>query len=218
MAIRVSSLLAAIAFFLLFAIASRFTYKNRFKVDYSVKNMFPFEFNYNAAFHVNLYGNCGIVLSIFASIFFFVFLDTSYHSGYLIACMISGIISAIMVLCLSFLQPKLYKWHFIFAALLFTSLFMTAALLAIEAFSYWHNANMAIGGVTFFVSTLLAIFIFAIAMNPRLTKPVKSEVKVIDGVEMNVRPKYVALAFSEWILFFVFYLEMILLFVFSFAL
>lgn len=197
-------------------VASFLSYKNRNKANYNIRNCFPFEINYNCKFNSNFYGNSALILSIFAGIMFFVFYDTSYSNSMIVATMIAGIISLIMMGFLVFLPMKLYKMHFLFVTLLFASSFLTSGLTTVYSFKLWQEIRYTQPLISFILGAIISLFTVMLIMNPKINKPIKIETKILeDGSEINVRPKYITLAFSEWILFFIVFLNMVTMFIYS---
>ena len=216
MIIRITSLLLAVFFLLIFFVSSRFSYKHRFNETYSMRNRFPFEFNYNGRFSDNFYGNSGIILSIFASFFFLIFFDTTYSNGLIIASMICGIICFMMIGVLAFMPMKLFKLHFIFASLFFASIFLLSGFSAIAFYQHYQLTKKVLSLVCFFVGLFLTLATFVLLMNPKLTRPIKGvEKENENGEKVMIRPKYIVLAFTEWLLIIIAFLDLINMFLFS---
>lgn len=214
MIIRITTLLLSVLFFLIFFVGSSFSYKSRYQNKYSLKNMFPFEFNYNSRFIDNFYGNSAIILSVFAAIFYFACFDTSFTNGLIIASSIAGIVCFIMIGFLVFLPLKLYKFHFVLASIFFTSSLVLSGLVMTAGFHHYQVTNQGVGLFTFVFGVILTLATFVILMNPKLTKPIKYEQKTLeDGNTINVRPKTIPLAFSEWLLIIISFLNMINMFI-----
>lgn len=212
MPIKLASLILTILFFGIFIVASRFSYSHRFNTPYSMKNMFPFEVNYEGTFAKNFYGNSAMVLMVFAAIFFFVFFDQKFENGFFITMMIVGIIGVICIGALSFVPMKLYRLHFVFAVLLFGVTLVLSSLIVIACFRNWQNYDYKSSFIAFLIGSITTLMVFILIMNPKLTKPIKGiEEKQEDGTVIMKRPKIIWLAYSEWLLFFIFLIDMVAL-------
>ena len=209
---KVSTLILSILFFGIYFIASSFAYSHRFKNRYSIKNMFPFEFNYEGTFRMNFYGNSAMILTLFSMIAFFIFYDQSFTNGFFIASLFIGIIGAICIGALSFVPMKLYRLHFVFATILFGAVLALSSLITIASFRHWQELDYKTSGIAFFIGTFTTLATFIMIMNPKLTKPVRGiEVEQEDGSKIMKRPSIIHLAFSEWLLFFIFIIDMLAL-------
>ena len=61
----------ATVFFGTFVFVSANNYKKRFEVDYNMKNMFPYEFNYQGTFKDNFVGNLALLFTSVTGIIFY---------------------------------------------------------------------------------------------------------------------------------------------------
>ena len=209
---KVAALILSLLFFGIYFIASSFSYSHRFKNRYSIKNMFPFEFNYEGTFRMNFYGNSAMILTIFATVAFFIFYDQSFTNGFFIAILFIGILASICMGVLSFLPMKLYRLHFVFVTLLFGAVLALSSLITIACFRNWQNLDYKTSFIAFVLGAITTLFTFIMIMNPKITKPVKGvEVEQEDGTKIMKRPPIIHLAFSEWLLFFIFLIDMIAL-------
>ena len=65
------ALILSFLFGALFLVTSFISYKNKYKVAYNIRNMFPYELNYKSRFADNFYGNATLILATISFIFFF---------------------------------------------------------------------------------------------------------------------------------------------------
>lgn len=209
----------SILFFALFIVAGILNYFRHFKIKYNVRNMFPFEINYKVNFSLNLYNHLFLVLFIMSSIGFYATFDTTYSNGFLIFTMIGGIISSIVIFLLFYVPLVNLRFHVILDAIFFTIVFATIGSLLIAAWRINQNIISWASVTTIVVSIILAITTFALVMNPKMNLNFKA-VEQIDekGNKTLVRPKGIVLAFSEWILIFIYLINIINIFIFTFAL
>lgn len=210
MGFLVGTSVLAYFFFFTFVLVSRLLYKRRMQLKYNSRNMFPFEFFYKTSFGESFYSRLFLYLSIFALISFFVTFDTHHKDGFLNFVMISGIINSLLLAALFFIPLTNLRAHITVASLFFTFLFLEIGGIMIASWrinqdiSTWNSVT----GIWF--SGFLLIVIFALVMNPRLTLNFKAvEVVKEDGTKEYRRPKAVVLAFSEWILIYIYFLSVL---------
>jgi hypothetical protein len=193
---------ASIILFVAYFILSTFNYKKRFENKYDVKCFFPYELNYESKLTDNLLGNVALILSMFASMGLFA-LGLAYFktNGYLIAATIAGIVYSILVLGIHFVPLKLLKFHFVTMILLFVAAFFTPMALGLTSFSVYQNTKGAFPIVIMVIAFLIGLVMFGFVMNPKLSFNIKMKVAVDEnGNEKYIRPNFILVAFTEWLM------------------
>ena len=219
MVYSVGILALIILVFTLLMVSGNLLYKSRTQNKYSIRNMFPFELNYKVYFKDNLYIHIFVGLFVMASIGFYATFSFDYSNGYIIFIIISGIVSAIMILLLFYIPLANLRFHLIVDAIFFTLSFANVAATLITA---WRANQLLISwaSVTSIVlSILIALLDFALIMNPKLNlnfKPI--EVVKENGEKEYLRPKGIVLAFSEWILIFLYIFNILNITILTFGL
>ena len=210
---------ASIVFFVFSFIASRKNFKNRFKKDYDVRNYFPYEFNFESPFSLNILGNVSLIMSLALSIGCFALTASKVQTnGYVLYSLITGSIYSILIGVIHFIPLKTIKTHMIFAVLLLGISFVTPAAIGLGGFALYQQTKRVYPLVIFIVSMVFSVFYFGLAMNPKLTMNIKMIVQTDEnGNEYYVRPKYIMMAFSEWFDIFGLYISQILLLLFMVA-
>lgn len=204
---------ASILFYTAYFFLSSFNYKNRFKQAYDLRNHFPYEFNYESKFVDNILGNIALIFSIVFSISYFA-CSAVYKSnnGLLMFSLVSGVIFSILVLVMNFIPLKYMRTHMIFSVLLFVASFFLPSSIALTSFKEYQDSKAVVALVMFIVIAVIAICNFVLVMNPKLTFNIKMQVaKDDEGNEHYVRPKFIMMAMSEWIVSFGLFLSQILL-------
>ena len=192
----------AIIFFVGYILFSITNYKKRFKNQYDLRNCFPYELNYESKFADNLFGNISLIMSMAFSLSLFA-LGLSYFktNGYLLVVMISGALYSIFVALINFIPLKFLKAHLIFAVILFIVAFLTPGSAGLTAFNIYQQNHNVFPIVVMSLAALVAIFVFGLIMNPKLSLNIKMNVATDEkGNEYYVRPKYIMIAFTEWML------------------
>jgi hypothetical protein len=117
--------------------------------------------------------------------------------------MIGGILSTFSIYALFYVPLLRLKSHIIVATLAFTLRLATSASIFIASWRMNQN-EMSWITITSIVLSSIAMFIsLALIFNPKLTLNFKAmEVVKENGEKEYVRPKYISLALSEWILIF----------------
>ena len=193
---------SAILFFVLYYVFSSLNYKRRFKEQYDLRNHFPYEFNYEGRFSDNILGNiCLLFSSAFSLAVFAVATADKYNNGFVIAALGSGSLLAILAVVINFVPLKYIKAHILFMVLLFVSAFASPALIGFAFFRHFQDFKDTISLVLFIVSVTVALFLFVLIMNPKLSLNIPMK-KATDekGNEYYVRPKIIVIAFSEWMM------------------
>ena len=207
---------ASLIFFAFSLIASRSNFKNRFKKDYDLRNHFPYEFNYESPFSLNILGNVTLIMSVACSIACFALTATKVRTnGYVLYSLISGIVYSILVGVIHFVPLKTMKTHLIFSVILLGISFVTPVAVGLGAFAIYQQ-NKEIYPLIIFITTLVVgVFFFGLAMNPKLTMNFKMIVGTDEkGNEIYIRPKFIMMAFTEWLDIFGLYLSQLLLILF----
>ena len=193
-----SSILLFIAYFFL----STNNYKKRFGNKYDVKSFFPYELNYESKITDNLLGNIALILSMFVSMGLFG-LGLAYFktNGYLIAATIAGIVYSILVLGIHFVPLKYLKFHFVVMIILFVAAFFTPMALGLTSFNVYQNTKNVFPIVIMVISFIIGLTMFVFVMNPKLSFNIKMKVAVDEqGNEKYIRPNFILVAFTEWLM------------------
>ncbi len=190
--------------FLLFGvlsfIASKSNYQKRFQMSYSLRNTFPYEFNYESKFTDNILGNVLLILSLGTALGFYSTINVDRQDVILLVAAIAGILLTILIGVNFFLPLKLLKTHMTLSIFQFLMSFIVPASIAISALSYYKNYQNVIPLVVAIISSIFAVFNFALVMNPKLSLNIKMDVITNDdGTETYKRPKFITFAFTEWI-------------------
>lgn len=194
----------AIIFFVGYILFSITNYKKRFKNQYDLRNYFPYELNYESKFADNLFGNLSLIMSMAFSLALFA-LGLSYFktNGYLLVVMIAGALYSVFVALINFIPLKYLKTHLIFTIILFIVAFLTPGSAGLTAFNIYQQNNEIYPIAVMSVAALVALFVFGLIMNPKLSLNIKMNVATDEnGNEYYVRPKYIVMAFTEWMLIF----------------
>lgn len=192
------SILLFTAYFFL----SSFNYKKRFENKYDIRCYFPYEFNYESKITDNLLGNFALILSMFISMGLFA-LGLAYYqtNGYILAATIAGILYSILVLAINFTPLKLLRFHFVMMVILFVSAFFTPMALGLTSFGIYQTTKEVFPIVLMIICFVVGLVMFALIMNPKLSFNIKMQVAVDEnGNEKYVRPNFITVAFSEWLM------------------
>ena len=194
----------AIIFFLLYFVASSFNYKKRFNDKYDLKNHFPYEFNYEGHFSDNIIGNVSLIMSAAFSIgLYIVSCAFKYTNGLVIASLGSGVALSLLIVALNFAPLKYLKLHLFFMVLSFVAAFATPALIGFGFFNHYQDFKDGFSLVFFIICLVIAVFLFVLIMNPKLSLNIPMKKATDDkGNEYYVRPKFIVIAFSEWMMIF----------------
>ena len=186
-------------FFLGFLGLSILKYKERFNLKYDLRNTFPYEFNYEATIKDNLFGNILFVLMAVSNVLVYAFsMDVPFQST-LLFNLVSAIINSITLMLVLFVPLKLLKTHLLCTTLFIISTFLSFASIGFTALNFHSMLNYNYFIVLAIVAFVFALFVFGIIMNPKLTTWAKAEKVEVDGQVVYKRPKYIVLAFSEWL-------------------
>lgn len=187
-------------FLVFYVLASRKVYVNRFKKNYDFRNYFPYEFNYESPFSINIIGNIALIMACSASIGLFAMSSVKiFNNGFIIYGLISGIVYSLLIVAINFIPLKTIKLHMVFLAFFILASFATPAAFGLAAFNVYQNTKETYPLVLFIVAAVIALFYFGVGMNPKLTLNIKAEVETDDkGNEVYIRPKFIVIALSEW--------------------
>lgn len=215
------TLLLSVLFGVLFLVASFISYKSRYQLTYSTRNMFPYELNYKTSFYKNIYGNIALILMTLAMVAFFITFDLKYQHGFLVATAIAGGISAILFFVLVFLPLDFIRAHCAVFVTYIVASFCVPASLCIGSYIYYQQIIFAspIPLIVFILSLIMCLVTVALLLNPKLNLNLRMKEEVqADGTVKYVRPKVMTMAFTEWLLFFFLFINEILVFVLIFSL
>ena len=210
---------ASIIFFVFSIINSRANFKNRFQKVYDLRNHFPYEFNYESPFSLNILGNVALIMSLAFSVGLFALTAVKVRTnGYVLYSLITGILFSIFVGVIHFIPLKTMKTHMIFSVLLLGLAFITPCAIGLGSFAYYQETKKIFSLVLFIVSIVVGVFYFGVAMNPKLSMNFKL-IAVTDekGNQIYLRPKFIIMAFSEWLASFGLFVSQILLLLFMVA-
>lgn len=190
--------------FFLFILFSFINYKNRYKTSYDLRNHFPYELNYESFFKENLLGNIAATFLVIATILFYVFFDEKHINGYYLFVMIAGIVNALISYALIFVPLKMTKTHLALLAINIILSFLIPFSLAFNSALTYQSSNSGVALAFTIINAVICLFVFVLIMNPKLTNWAKmDEQKNSDGTTTYIRPKIFILAFTEWLLYFV---------------
>ena len=213
--LSISSILFFVSYFLL----SRANYKKRFGTDYDFRNHFPYELNFEAPFSLNLLGNIALVMGCALSTGLFALtLSEIRNNGFIIYALISGALYSIFIAVINFIPLKTIKIHLLFAIFLFASAFATPCAIGLGAFNYYQGSKDVFSLVVMIISLTIGLFHFVLIMNPKLSLNIKMQVATDEkGNQIYIRPKFIMMAFTEWMLIFSVALSQIMLILFMIA-
>ena len=187
--------------FIGFIISSFINYKNRFNVKYNPLNMFPYELNFEATFKDNFLGNIFLFFVSILGITFYSFTIKGSTSGFVIILVIGGIIASILTSVIALTPLRLLKTHLFLDVLYFVSVLISLggnALIAYDYHSTFYTDNLSL--VLMIIYIVFAALFLLIIFNPKISLFTKMEkVENSDGTYYYQRPKYFALAYTEWL-------------------
>ncbi len=218
MILTLGILVISLVFFSLLIVASTFLYRRRMNVTYSIKNMFPFEFTYRSDFKNSFYTYMFLLLFAFSCIGLFVTFDRTYVNGYHIFAMISGIICSLLIIALFMVPLTRLRMHAILGIIFFTLNFACAASIFIAVWKSNQEYLTPLKIVCLVIGGLIIMTQFGSILNPRMTLNFKAVEKVNEnGEKVMVRPKWVVLAFTEWLNIILFIINMINITIYTFT-
>lgn len=194
----------SLIFFICYFIFSNINYQRRFSDKYDIRNHFPYEYNFESKLKDNLFGNIALILStVFSLGLFGLTLVYFKNNGYLLFVVIAGMLYSLIILFINFVPLKLLRFHMIISVLSFVIAFVTPCALGLTSFSNFQETKNPASMALMIISIVIALFFFGLTMNPRLTLKIQMIVTTDDkGNEKYVRPKYIILAFTEWMMSF----------------
>ena len=161
----------------------------------------------------NLFGNIALILSAVASLLFFIFVSKDSKNGTILLLLISSALVSVLYPFVTFIPVKYLKFHLGIDIFYFISIFVSLTSNAIIAFSYyktWDDLD-AVALALFIISLVIAVIYFIILLNPKISTWANlKEERNADGTKAYVRPKYFALAYTEWLSFIFHMLSIIL--------
>jgi hypothetical protein len=208
--------ISSIIFFMGFFFFSKIQYKHKYKTNYDIRNMFPYEHNFNKEYVDNIFGNILFVLFNLCSIGFYVIVtQEGFTVNNYFILMIAAILHIVASLFLIFIPLNLIKVHLfdsLLSMVLSVAHFGALAFVSLSDYQILLNPADLVIGIISLVFTLIS---FGIIMNPKLNNKISYvEVKNEDGSISYKRPKYFVLAFSEWLSIFMVPIAMILTLIF----
>lgn len=212
MGIEISILMAcaAITLFVMAFLLSRLNYERRFSSKFSLKNMFPFEFNYEGKFTDNFIPNVLLSLAFLVLIAFYGTFDGLHTDGIAIFVLISGIISSILGYVLFFVPFRHLKTHIALSTFMFVFSFMLTGSTFLLNMFYFRQYENAINLVTMIFSGILALSVLLMVLNPKLSLRIEGrEEKLPNGEVIMHRPKWIMIAVTEWVSIFAIILNQI---------
>ena len=184
----IAFLFSSVLFLIIFVLFSILNYKNRFKMNYDLRNHYPYELNYEMKFSDNLVGNLAICLFAISGIAFYTLFDMKYTNGFLLFDLIAGSIYSLVLI-----------FHLLVVLIGVVLSFLIPFSNAMTLFNA-YKAKEEVGALVLAIfNVTYCLIIFFMMMNPRLSHwaDLKEE-KDKDGTIKYVRPKYFILAFIEW--------------------
>lgn len=190
-------------------------YEKRFKNKYNIKNMFPYELNFESKFQDNLLGNLFLVLFIVSSVVLSILLPTMHRgSAGIIFLMVTSILAYAFLAFVCFVPLKFLKFHLLVSVIFICfsfAAFGAIAFAGVEFYNLFLQPKFMVIAVFGFIFLFL---IFMLLMNPKLSTWAKVDViENPDGTTTPIRPKYFVLAFTEWLTIFSNVILLILTFV-----
>ena len=102
-----------IVFFAAFFVFSRIKYNQRFSQKYDLRNMFPYELNYESKFQDNFIGNTTFILMVLSHVGVFAFSMNTLIQSTLAFNLVTSLLVSITTLLILFVPLKLLKTHLI---------------------------------------------------------------------------------------------------------
>ncbi len=199
-------------FFAVYLLFSLRNYQKRFAEKYDLRNHFPYEFNFSSHFSDNILGNSALIFQTAISISFYaIALAYSNKDGIVYAIIASGILYSILNCAVNFVPLKTIRFHLSVSIILFVCSFFLPASIALAFFRHYQLAADVLSLVMFIVSLVVALFNFVLVMNPKLSLSIKMNIGIDEkGNEYYVRPKYIMMAFTEWLMIISFFADSVL--------
>jgi len=203
--ISLAFLFASLALFVGgYFLSSTFYYKKH-DVKYSIRRMFPYEFNYPNSFKRNIYGNIAFVLAMIVVITSYIYKMSNSNAQSIIIYVqvVLAIMNAAFISCLFFMPLQFLRTHIVVSTLAMTFSFAMPALNALMGYEAYRladeNGAKALSIIAIVIGTLLAVVMVIFLFNPRATYKIYLDKSVDkDGNEVMARPKSIPVAFNEW--------------------
>ena len=192
---------ASIIFFFSFFIFSKMHYQHKYKIKYDIRNMFPYEHNFKSGFFDNALGNmCFVFFGLTTVSFYILALQEGFvirQTYILFIAAILHLLASILVVFIPLERIKLHLFISLFSIVFSFPLFGAVAFIALKEYQDFRSIVDLVIGI---IAIILCIAYFFISMNPNLNKQINYEtVKNEDGTVTYKRPKYITLAFTEWL-------------------
>lgn len=190
-------------------------YMRRHQVKYSLFRMFPYEFNYPSSFKNNIYGNIAFIVGMIGIVASGAYCLLKGQNSITVTniVIIVLIISLAGLISFLFFMPLYYlKTHMVVSSLAMVVAMAVPALIGINAVEQLRNAlsntNKALSIIALVMCGLMAIIMLLFTFNPKATYKIYLE-KATDenGQEKVVRPKFIPMAFNEWLVIIIFHLS-----------
>ena len=189
-------------------ILSKANYKKRFQDSYSLLNHFPFEINYGTHGFENIFGNFFLAISVISCLLFYTTFQGSRGEGLGIFVFVAGIIGAFLNELLFYLSTKYLKTHIIALTLNTALTFMLISATLLLNLKYYRDSHNVMNLVGIIYSGVIALGVFILVINPKLSFKIKGkEVKDEKGETKLVRPSFIPVAFTEWMVLFAYFLN-----------
>lgn len=202
----------SVFFYLGAILLSSSSYFHRFNIKYSLRGMFPFEYNYKSRFKGNFYGNLAFILSFLCLFAFYLFFDQKHNNGFFNFVMGAGLFVSVIMGVLLFLPIYFLRAHAILDVILFVINFSIPASMMMGTFRMYQLSGEIVHLVFFIIFIIVSLACFALMLNPKLSFSFKSIDEVQpDGTIKKVRPKTIVLAFTEWMSYHLIYLSTLLI-------
>ena len=217
---RLGTLLLGIFFFLGFFVISMLRYNRKFNASYRMRNMFPYELNYESHFLENGYGNFSLILMCASSVAFFITFDLTFGKTFFIPVISCGILFSLLIPFICLVPLKNLKAHILLVVLEFALAIVTPASIGIAALlTYQRYSGGAIASGIVVASIVVCLFVCVLALNPSLSLRITMDKKVDENGETKyVRPKIIPLALAEWLLIISIFIDEIMIFILMLAL
>ena len=195
-------LIAYVSSFLLFMLFNLINIKKN-KNTYSFLNQFPFEYLTNRTSDILLYVFAGISFTPLLVIIpcFGEMADLAIFNV-LLACVFG--MSGFVIALIYKISTSYLNVHFKIMTGLFCLAFLLSALTALHFFlSYSTYARVASNGTYYLIfgilSSLLSVLMFVLLFNPKLKDWAHLEAVTNEDEISYIRPKFISLAYSEWL-------------------
>jgi len=216
--IALGFLVSSVLLFVFGVFFSYLSYKRRYVSAYHARNHYPFEFNYEVPFKKNIFGNILFCVSTLLMISFYASFDTQHTNGFLIFMTIGGVLGSLVTIALFFTPLKLLKVHLLLTVLSISFGFLVPCAGGIYLAMLYYDSYKIMQLIICILLLFVCLIIFGLILNPKLsswarTAPSKDE----NGNVVFLRPKFLILALTEWILIYLSYITGILILLLTIA-